>query len=188
MTEQRIVFVLLKVYRIIVIGWTYLDSWKNLGSRHQEVFNNQACPFLFSISESESCSVVSHSLRPHGLNSLWNSPSQNTGVSSPFLLQRIFPTQVFHIAGGFFISWATREAQEYWSGSLSLLQRIFPTREPNWGLLHFRWILYQLSYEGSPLVLKNKQTNKQKPLNSTLGKILCVCVMLVLHIFHLLAF
>ena len=25
-------------------------------------------------------------------------------------------TQVFHIAGGFFTSWATREAQEYWSG------------------------------------------------------------------------
>ena len=25
-------------------------------------------------------------------------------------------TQVSHIAGGFFISWATREAQEYWNG------------------------------------------------------------------------
>ena len=31
----------------------------------------------------------------------------------------IFPgdwTQVSHIAGGFFTSWVTREAQEYWSG------------------------------------------------------------------------
>ena len=36
-------------------------------------------------------------------------------------------------------------------GSLSLLQRIFPTQESNWGLLHCRWILYQLSYEGNPL-------------------------------------
>ena len=35
-------------------------------------------------------------------------------------------------------------------GSLSLLQGIFPTQESNWGLLHCRWILYQLSYEGSP--------------------------------------
>ena len=35
-------------------------------------------------------------------------------------------------------------------GSLSLLQRIFPTQESNWGLLHWRWILYQLSYEGNP--------------------------------------
>ena len=25
-------------------------------------------------------------------------------------------TQVFHFAGGFFTNWATREAQEYWSG------------------------------------------------------------------------
>ena len=35
-------------------------------------------------------------------------------------------------------------------GSLSLLQGIFPAQEPNWGLLHCRWILYQLSYRGSP--------------------------------------
>ena len=33
--------------------------------------------------------------------------------------------------------------------SLSLLQGIFPTQELNWGLLHCRWILYQLSYQGS---------------------------------------
>ena len=31
-------------------------------------------------------------------------------------------------------------------GSLSLLQRIFPTQESIWGLLHFKRILYQLSY------------------------------------------
>ena len=50
-------------------------------------------------------------------------------------------TQVSHIAGGFFTSWATREAQEYW---------IFPTQESNRVLLHWRWILYQLSYGRSP--------------------------------------
>ena len=32
--------------------------------------------------------------------------------------------------------------------SLSLLQGIFPTQELNRGLLHCRWILYQLSYQG----------------------------------------
>ena len=37
-------------------------------------------------------------------------------------------------------------------GSLSLLQRIFGTQESNWGLLHCRQSLYQLSYQGSPLV------------------------------------
>ena len=35
-------------------------------------------------------------------------------------------------------------------GSLSLLQGIFPTQESNWGLQHWRWILYQLSCQGSP--------------------------------------
>ena len=35
-------------------------------------------------------------------------------------------------------------------GSLSFLQQIFPTQESYWGLLHCRWILYQLSYQGSP--------------------------------------
>ena len=38
-------------------------------------------------------SVVSDSLWPHGLNSPWNSPGQNTGVSSHSLLQGIFPPQ-----------------------------------------------------------------------------------------------
>ena len=33
---------------------------------------------------SESCSVVSDSLRPHGLYSPWNSPGQNIGVGSLF--------------------------------------------------------------------------------------------------------
>ena len=65
--------------------------------------------------ESESHSVMSNSLQPHGLYSPWNSPGQNTGV-----------------------------------GSLSFLQWIFPTQESNWGFQHWRRILYQLSYQGSP--------------------------------------
>ena len=36
-------------------------------------------------------------------------------------------------------------------GSLSVLQGIFPTQGKNPGLLHCRWILYQLSHKGSPL-------------------------------------
>ena len=35
-------------------------------------------------------------------------------------------------------------------GSLSLLLWIFPTQESNQGLLHYRWICYQLSYQASP--------------------------------------
>ena len=73
------------------------------------------CPVHFWISESESRSVVSNSLRPQGLYSPWNSPGQNTGV-----------------------------------GSHSLLQRIIPTQGSNPGLPHCKWILYQLSQQGSP--------------------------------------
>ena len=36
---------------------------------------------------SESCPVMSNSLRPHGLYSPWSSPGQNTGVGSHSLLQ-----------------------------------------------------------------------------------------------------
>ena len=43
--------------------------------------------------QSESCSVISDYLQPHGLYSPWNSPGQITGVGSHSLLQGIFPTQ-----------------------------------------------------------------------------------------------
>ena len=39
-------------------------------------------------------------------------------------------------------------------GSLSHLQRIFPTQGSNSGLLHYRQILYQLSYKGCPRILE----------------------------------
>ena len=39
-------------------------------------------------------------------------------------------------------------------GSLSLLQRIFPTQGSNPGLPHCRWNLYQLSHKGSPRILE----------------------------------
>ena len=42
---------------------------------------------------SESRSVVSDSLRPHGLYCPWDSPGQNTEVGSLSLLHGIFPTQ-----------------------------------------------------------------------------------------------
>ena len=46
-----------------------------------------------SVKWSESHSVVSDCLWPHGLYSPWNSPGQNTGVGSGSFLQGIFPTQ-----------------------------------------------------------------------------------------------
>ena len=62
---------------------------------------------------SESCSVVSDSLRPHGLYSPWNSPGQiQEWVAFPFSRVSSPPrnrAQVSCIAGGFSTSWATRE-------------------------------------------------------------------------------
>ena len=39
-------------------------------------------------------------------------------------------------------------------GSLCLLQGSFPTQGSNPGLQHCRWILYQLSHRGIPLIAK----------------------------------
>ena len=52
--------------------------------------HHQLCLYMC---ESESHSVVSDSLWPHGLYSPWDSPAQNTGVGSCSPLQGIFPTQ-----------------------------------------------------------------------------------------------
>ena len=98
-------------------------------------------------SESESCSVMFNSLRPHGLYNPWNSPGQNTEDS---LLQGIFPIQEKPKPPALQADSLPAEPQGKpknagW-GSLSLLKRIFLTQESNRGLLHCWWILYQLSY------------------------------------------
>ena len=46
-------------------------------------------------------------------------------------------------------------------GSLALLQGIFPTQGSNPGLLHYRRILYQLSYQGNPVILKWELNNNR---------------------------
>ena len=54
-------------------------------------------------------------------------------------------TQVSCMAGGFFTSWATKEAPKYWSG----WKGIFLIQESKRSLLHCRQILDQLSYHRS---------------------------------------
>ena len=111
--------------------------------------------FLVCISESESRSVVSDSLQTCGLHSPWNSPGQNTGVG-----RQPFPSPGDLLNSGMEPRTPTQQADSLPAepqgkpkntgvGSLSLLQWIFPTQELNWGLLHCRWILCQLSYHGS---------------------------------------
>ena len=63
-------------------------------------------------------------------------------------------TQVSHTAGGFLPAEPQGKHKNTGVDSLFLLQWIFPIQELNWGILHCRRILYQLSYEGSPLMWK----------------------------------
>ena len=107
--------------------------------------------------ESESLSVTSDSLGPHGLYSPWNSPGQNTGVGILSLLQGIFPTQGLnpglpHCKQILYqLSHKGKPRRLEWV-ALSLLQGIFPTQELNRGLLHCRQMLYQLSDELSSVI------------------------------------
>ena len=57
--------------------------------------------------------------------------------------------QVSCISGRFFTSWATREAQEYWSGEPIPSPADLPDPGIEPGSPAFRWILYQLSFQGS---------------------------------------
>ena len=68
----------------------HVYSFKNL---HYKLILTLIMVVFIGEGESESRSVVSDSLQPHGLCSPWNSPGQNTGVGSLSLLQGIFLTQ-----------------------------------------------------------------------------------------------
>ena len=139
----------------IIIGWFF-----SCFAKISQILSNTP----ISICESESCSVLSDSLPPHGVYSPWNFPGQNTGVGSLSSLQEIFPTQgsnpglphcrrffttqVSHIAGDSLPAESQGKRKNIGVGSLSLLHIL--TQELNWDLLHCRWILYKLSYQGSP--------------------------------------
>ena len=56
-------------------------------------------------------------------------------------------TQVSRIAVNPFPAEPQEKPKNTRVGSLSLFQGIFPIQEPNQGLRHCRWILYQLSYQ-----------------------------------------
>ena len=65
-------------------------------------------------------------------------PNQGIKSRSPALLVDSFPAE------------PQGKPKNTGMGSLSLLQQIFLTQESNQCLLRCRWILYQLSYQGSP--------------------------------------
>ena len=51
--------------------------------------------------------------------------------------------------------------------SPSFLQGIFLTQESNQCLLHYRWILYPLSYQGSPTAYKTYNTKRIYTLSNS---------------------
>ena len=67
-------------------------------------------------------------------------PRNQTQVSSPMLQADSLPAE------------PQEKSKNTGVGSQSLRQQIFLTQKSNWGLLHCRWILYQLNYQGSPLL------------------------------------
>ena len=78
------------------------------------------------LKESESHSVVSDSLRPHGLYSPWNSPGQNTGVFSSFPSPGDLPNSWIEprsptLQADSFNSWATIGRCWCWSWSSKTL-------------------------------------------------------------------
>ena len=122
---------------------------------------------LFTISES--CSVMSDSLQSHGLYRPWNSPGQNTGVGSLFLPPGDLPNPGIKprspaSKADSLPAEPQGKPKNIGVGSLSLPQWIFLTQESNWGLLHYSRILYQLSYQGSPLFTIAKEKKQPKCL------------------------
>ena len=78
-------------------------------------------------------------------------------VTSPFSGGSSQPrdrTQISHLQADSLPSEPPGKPKSTGMGSLSLLQRIFPAQELNLGLLLCRWILYQLSHQGSPRILE----------------------------------
>ena len=121
------------------------EPWRGCHAPLQGIFlTTQSCPTL--------CDPMSYTV--HGILQArileWVTFPFSRGSSQPR-----DQTQVSLIAGRFFTRWATREAQEYWSGELVSLLQIFPTQELNWGLLRCRQIFffffYKLSYQRRPI-------------------------------------
>ena len=107
-------------------------------------FVAQSCPTL--------CDPMDYG--PPSLSVQGDSPGKNTGVGCHALLQGDLPNPGIKprspaLQADSFPSEPPGKPMNTRVGSLSLLQGIFQTQGSNWGLLHCRWILYQLSYQVS---------------------------------------
>ena len=110
------------------------------------------------------CAVLSHSVMSNSCNPMNCSPpgsSVHGGILQTRILEWVVMpssrgssqprdwTQVSALQADPLLSEPTGKPKNTGVGSLSLLHGIFLTQELNWGLLHCRRILYQLSFQGS---------------------------------------
>ena len=116
------------------------EKWlTDLASTQRRGWRKDANPRRYSLQGSESCSVKSDSLQPHGLSMDFSRPDYwsgspfpspgdlpNPGIEprSPTLQADCLPAEL------------QGKPKNTGVGSLSPLQGIFPTQESNWGLLH----------------------------------------------------
>ena len=94
----------------------------------------------------------------------WNSPGQNTGLGSHSFLNPGIEPRSPALQADSLTAEPPRKPKNTGVGSLSLLQQIFPTQELNQGLLHCRWILHQLSYQGSQVRTKGHPLSLRETL------------------------
>ena len=85
------------------------SSWKSQNQTFRLLVQRSFYNVYVCVCVCVTCSVMSDSLRPHGLPPSWllcpqNSPGKNTGVGCHVLLQGIF-----HMAGRLFTVWIARE-------------------------------------------------------------------------------
>ena len=112
------------------------------GTLHQIWFRYSQVKMKVTQSCPTPCNPMNYSPR--------NSPGQNTGVGSLSLLQGNLPNPGIKprfpaLQADSLPAEPPGKPTNTGVGSLSLLQGIFPTQQSNWGLLHCRQILYQLS-------------------------------------------
>ena len=129
--------------------WIYISPPKKdiqMANKHPRRFSTSS-----AMKWSESRSVMSDSMRPHGLDSPWNSPGQNTGVGNLSLLQGIFPTQAWNPGLPHYRQILYHLSYHYPLIHDTEIQTTVGTREwavvtplnfLEWGLSHCMWLTY----------------------------------------------
>ena len=122
------------------------------------------CGFLLSILKVKVAQLCPTLWKSYGLYSPWNSPGQNTGVGSLFLLQGIFPTSGSNPGLPHCRRILYQLRHKEWPRLLEWVAYFFssrssPTQELNWDLLH----CWRRKWQPTPVFLSG-ETHGQKSL------------------------